>query len=456
MKVVGAFFVVLGLVVLSGAVFSYFNDGVLFSPDEKMSHVYLRSDTNPSVLVEYKGVPYWILLSGANDDSAEFYVVNQRTDEYDYKVINEGQTKKILDLRIRLVNAEKNDLFYGAEFYVTGKIIGDGGCIEPPRGLVSWWPGNSGPGPNGTKDEADGNNGVLINGVKIVFSRFGISFKFDGIDDYIEVPDADNLDVTSITIDAWVKPEHKEFGSQRIISKGISYGLFIAEENDYRCFFEFENVSRIELYSNINTSYGIWSHIACSYEENTGVAKLYVDGDVVAFVDSQDNNPLLDEKRNLMIGYLCYRDEPPSPCAVFGNFKGLIDEVEIHNVALSEEEIKAIYDAGSYGKCKEENPTHTTCEENSCVVVEGEGSNECLTNEDCTHLECVANACQIVSGQGEDECGPGKPPCGGEEWHYACVGNRGCVLTPGPGPDTCGPGDPERRVCAVLEGPRPV
>ena len=40
MKVVGAFFVVLGLVVLSGAVFSYFNDGVLFSPDEKWTKIF--------------------------------------------------------------------------------------------------------------------------------------------------------------------------------------------------------------------------------------------------------------------------------------------------------------------------------------------------------------------------------------------------------------------------------
>ena len=106
---------------------------------------------------------------------------------------------------------------------------------------------------------------------------------------------------------------------------------------------------------------------------------------------------------------------------------------------FNREEIKAVYDAGSSGKCKEETPTHTACEENSCVVVEGEGSNECLTSEDCTHLECVANACQIVSGQGEDECGPGKPPCGGEEWHYACVNNRRCVLVPGRGPNTCNP-----------------
>src|SRR3989344_152306 len=448
MKVVGAFFVVLGLVVLSGAVFSYFNDGVLFSPDEKMSHVYLRSDTNPSVLVEYKGVPYWILLSGANDDSAEFYVVNQRTDEYDYKVINEGQTKKILDLRIRLVNAEKNDLFYGAEFYVTGKIIGDGGCIEPPRGLVSWWPGNSGPGPNGTKDEADGNDGVLINGAKLIFSRFGISFKFDGVDDYIEVPDADNLDVTSITIDAWVKRQNSNFA--RVISKGTGDDRYNGFEIDVfgdgrlDCIIMTES-GQIVLstgYRENNLSFDEWSHIACTYDELNGEGRLYVNGLLAHMVNYLGrNNPMLKNNYNLLIGNRI--DDPDS------YFKGLIDEVEIHNVALTEEEIKEIYDAGSFGKCKEETPTHTACEENSCVVVEGEGSNECLTNEDCTHLECVANACQIVSGQGEDQCGPGKPPCGGEEWHYACVGNQGCMLVPGPGPDTCGP----EELCPAIGNP---
>ena len=35
-----------------------------------------------------------------------------------------------------------------------------------------------------------------------------------------------------------------------------------------------------------------------------------------------------------------------------GKFNGLIDEVELFNRALSPEEIKAIFEAGSAGKCK--------------------------------------------------------------------------------------------------------
>ena len=435
MKVVGAFFVVLGLVVFSGIAFSYFNDSVLFSPDEKMSRIILTNN-NPRVYIVYKDVGYRIDLVTVSDISATFNVRNLETGNVDQKKINEGQIKRIGDLRFKLINTDENEIYFGAEFLVTGNIIEDN-CVEPPRGLVSWWPGDG-----NARDIKDGNEGIYHGGTmghgsgKVVTA---FDFKQTGLgDDYIEVPYSDNLGVTSVTIDAWVKPKDISARKNQFFVDRGAYGIEMIDGR-VECFFWLENGLNT-LGSNLNyLPEDEWTYVSCTYNEETGVGVLYKNGENIGDFDAQDNNPLIYTENSLWFG----------GAQGWNFFVGLIDEVEIHNVALTEEEIKAIYDAGSFGKCKEETPMHTACEENSCVVVEGEGSNECLTNEDCTHLECVANACQIVSGQGEDQCGPGKPPCGGEEWHYACVGNRGCVLTPGPGPDTCGP----EELCPAIGNP---
>lgn len=67
------------------------------------------------------------------------------------------------------------------EIASNGKI-----CIQPPAALVSWWPGD-----NDANDIQDGN---------------------DGTDDFVEVPNAPNLNFgyNSFSIDAWVYPEYGE------------------------------------------------------------------------------------------------------------------------------------------------------------------------------------------------------------------------------------------------------
>ena len=48
------------------------------------------------------------------------------------------------------------------------------------------------------------NNGNVI-GAKAVIGKVGQGLEFDGVDDYVDVPDADSLDATSVTLSAWVK-----------------------------------------------------------------------------------------------------------------------------------------------------------------------------------------------------------------------------------------------------------
>src|SRR5439155_25921 len=90
-----------------------------------------------------------------------------------------------------------------------------------------------------------------------------------------------------------------------------------------------------------------WQHVALTYDATSGDARLYWNGTVVAAVNfgtnfiPQTSYPL----------YLGYRPPTSRDAAVEYRFLGQMDEVEIFNRALPQSELRAIYLAGSAGKC---------------------------------------------------------------------------------------------------------
>ena len=80
-------------------------------------------------------------------------------------------------------------------------VVETGICVAPPSGLVSWWPGDG-----NANDIRGGNNGTLQGGVTFAAGKVEQAFSFDGVDDFISIPVAANLGMTSAyTFDAWVK-----------------------------------------------------------------------------------------------------------------------------------------------------------------------------------------------------------------------------------------------------------
>lgn len=90
--------------------------------------------------------------------------------------------------------------------------------------------------------------------------------------------------------------------------------------------------------------------------------------------------------------------------------------------------------------------THLACRNNSCVKVEGSGSNQCSPEgSSCgaaeTHSECRMNSCVKVNGPGADrcrvsaDCADGPPP---QPTHGVCDRvQMACVNVAGPGPSDC-------------------
>jgi hypothetical protein len=56
-------------------------------------------------------------------------------------------------------------------------------CVQPPAGLVSWWPGDG-----NAQDIIGPNDGTLQGGTTFGPGMVGRAFRFDGVDDYVQVP----------------------------------------------------------------------------------------------------------------------------------------------------------------------------------------------------------------------------------------------------------------------------
>jgi uncharacterized delta-60 repeat protein len=210
-------------------------------------------------------------------------------------------------------------------------------CTPAPGGLVSWWKGEG-----NANDAVANNDGTLGSGVSFAPGEVAQAFQFDGSSNgLVTVPDALDLRFTSeFTLDAWINPS--DLSAPRDIINRFhgtqnSYELAVFPDGHLTLFMSPDGSGNHE---EVQSAPGVistnqWQHVAATF--NAGVAKLFVDGSEVAS-NTLSFTSAFPGAQDLWIG-----GGVP--------FLGLIDEVEVFNVALSGDEIQSIYDAGSLGKC---------------------------------------------------------------------------------------------------------
>ncbi|MEM2129704.1 MAG: LamG domain-containing protein [Candidatus Bathyarchaeia archaeon] len=222
----------------------------------------------------------------------------------------------------------------------------------PSNGLVGYWKFDEGSGTTATDSSGNGNTGTLVNGPKWVNGKNGKALQFDGIDDYVLIPDSPSLRVQSFTLAAWIymtvrpyQAGHPQHPHVCIINKLNYYATTV--KTGYKLDFEYPTASDDTLvlaigdgaaqrflvqYNSINDlTLNQWHFVVGTYDGF--VAKLYIDGQLKAsrqgsYTILHDNTPL------------CISREITQP--VYDGFNGIIDEVRIYNRALSDQEIKAL------------------------------------------------------------------------------------------------------------------
>jgi RHS repeat-associated protein len=228
--------------------------------------------------------------------------------------------------------------------YSIGANLQAAGCLPWATGLVGWWQGET----NGY-EVVSGNNAALY-GVGFDQGKVGGAFRFDGASAYAYVPACSNLDVgqgQGLTIECWIKPDDIYNGGPLAAWDdgwgNIAGGLWVNWT---------DNGALYALLSDTNwNGYPVWSaggvltngtfqHVALTYDKSSGLAVLYYNGNMVATNNLGSFTPLTS--LDLYLG-----GDPN--CESY--YSGLLDEVGLYSRALLADEIRAIYDAGSLGRC---------------------------------------------------------------------------------------------------------
>jgi len=208
--------------------------------------------------------------------------------------------------------------------------------------LVGWWKLDETSGDT-AKDSAGNNDGRLVGDPQWQPSagKVGGALELDGDGDYVEIPNESNFDITTeITVSAWIKANQFDKEWQAIIAKGDSTWRIQRNQNKDSLEFACSGLKIPSgspygsLYGEKSVNDGQWHHIVGVYDGSK--MYLYVDGTVDTSQPASGRINTNDEP--------VYIGENSERTARF--WEGLIDDVRIYNYALSEGEIKTIYNEG--------------------------------------------------------------------------------------------------------------
>ncbi|HMH35058.1 MAG TPA: LamG domain-containing protein, partial [Puia sp.] len=229
--------------------------------------------------------------------------------------------------------------------------------VDLTNGLLAYYPFNG----NANDASGHGNNGFPMNGAQLTTDRFGNpnqAYYFDGIDDYISIPDHGNLSPTSVSVVAYVNSESTVF--QSIIGKieystgfattynlGINYQVqtgfyFGVTQIPGSCNMQYPYLPAYFVNSQSSFSTNAWHCVVGTFEHSN--LKIYVDGALVDARTIAYSSLATCTNTDLLIGSWWSGDP--------AKFKGKIDDVRIYNRALNLQEVNALCSA---------QPTSTLC-----------------------------------------------------------------------------------------------
>ncbi len=153
------------------------------------------------------------------------------------------------------------------------------------------------------------------------------ALSFNGVDEYVEVPDNPALTFTGkATFEAWVNPTGT--GWRTILSKGATaYGLAVDDQNRLR--FYIDGVSAHALASDTRLANDVWQHVAVVVNNAPAGTRFYINGKLAG---ASTTAVLANQAGPLWLGRR-------SATAPGDYFRGQMDEVRLWNVARSDGEI---------------------------------------------------------------------------------------------------------------------
>ncbi len=221
-------------------------------------------------------------------------------------------------------------------------------CVEPPAGLVSWWPGDG-----DASDIESGLDGTLIGGAGFAPGFVGEAFNFNGsTSQRLDLPFQALDGLSDLTVELWVNTGDS---NATIISgeNASAGGEFIIIQGNGGAFLQVIT-NEVGWHTPLAINNGAWRHLAFTREGSMG--SLYLDGMFrgsntfpVGPLDLDPTGLMLAQEQDCLGG--CFNSSQA--------FSGRMDEVTIYDRALSDGEIQAIFRAGRTGKCGKPPPPPT-------------------------------------------------------------------------------------------------
>jgi hypothetical protein len=226
---------------------------------------------------------------------------------------------------------------------------GSVGSADLSDGLIAYWSCDNASDP-GHDDSSNGNDGTVY-GAASVDGIWGKALSFDGIDDYVRVPDSDSLDLTtSGTLAAWVMiPVGAEFEHRGVVAKmersthKVSYELWFETTNTGPSGTSGPGIRGLAFDGSLPTSAitqqdirdDRWHHLAFTWNAGEGI--IYVDGQNVTQKTEVGAGGAMVSDFDLYIGRYHY-----DPDGKWYLLEGSIDEVRIYDRTLSDDEISQL------------------------------------------------------------------------------------------------------------------
>jgi hypothetical protein len=239
--------------------------------------------------------------------------------------------------------------------------------VPQPAGLVSWWPGN-----DNANDIIGGNNGTLENGAGFALGDVDDAFSFNANDQYVLIgqPVPANLQIqNALTLQAWIYvagyPPYSGTGGYAAIvgsedsSTTSGAAIYLDGENGVQGV----PPGAIEMDLGNGTNWSIalstsqvplnqWVLVTAVATANNP-DQIYFNG---VLQPTKTEGPVWNGAVSYSGSWFAIGQDEISNYP----FDGLIDEVQVYNVALTANQIQAIYNAGSAGMYAIQTATTTT------------------------------------------------------------------------------------------------
>ena len=181
--------------------------------------------------------------------------------------------------------------------------------------------------------QADGRN---------AFSN-GLSFS-NTVNTYLDLGNSDDLnfyDENAFTFAMWIKPNNPTNSSATFIRR--SFNGSVSNQASYHFGYEHSvNPARLRLrihesnlISNADVGNNEWTHVAATFDGDSGVKRIFING--VLDAEQTTSRNVRESNERTTIGVRHFGD------SYTYQYFGLMDDVMLYNRALSEEEIKEIY-----------------------------------------------------------------------------------------------------------------